>query len=164
VFLFIRTIIWHIYYYESLKNTRAFAICIFFVSEIDEPNNVAHCCIAVNCYVWRYTVFVFHLFQISLQSEDRRNEFMFVYYLTPTFLLTPCSRILLENLTGSHTIKKFPAFYGTRMSITAFTSARHLSLSWASSIQSVPPHPTSWRSILILSSHLRLALPSGLFP
>ena len=29
---------------------------------------------------------------------------------------------------------------------------------------SPPPHPTSWRSILILSSHLRLGLPSGLFP
>ena len=26
-----------------------------------------------------------------------------------------------------------------------------------------PPHPTSWRNILILSSHLRLDLPSGLF-
>ena len=39
-----------------------------------------------------------------------------------------------------------------------------MSLSWASSIQSIPPHPTSWRSILILSSHLRLGLPSGFFP
>jgi len=27
-----------------------------------------------------------------------------------------------------------------------------------------PPHPTSWRSILILFSHLRLGLPSALFP
>ena len=36
-----------------------------------------------------------------------------------------------------------------------------MSLSWASSIQSTPPHPTSWRSILILSSCLRLGLPSG---
>ena len=26
------------------------------------------------------------------------------------------------------------------------------------------PHPTSWRSILILYSHLPLGLPSGLFP
>ena len=35
---------------------------------------------------------------------------------------------------------------------------------WASSIQSIPPHPTSLWSILILSSHLLLCLPSGLFP
>ena len=48
------------------------------------------------------------------------------------------------------------------MFITAFTNARHLSLSWASSIESISPHPTSWRSILILS-HLCLGLPSGLF-
>ena len=27
-----------------------------------------------------------------------------------------------------------------------------------------PPHPTFWRTILILSSHLRLGLPNGLFP
>ena len=61
-------------------------------------------------------------------------------------------------------VNKFPAFCGTRGFITAFASARQLSLSWASSIQPMPPHPTSWRSILILSSHLRLGLPSGLFP
>ena len=35
--------------------------------------------------------------------------------------------------------------------------------SWGSSIQSIPLHPTSWRSIII-SFHLRLGLPSGLFP
>ena len=40
-------------------------------------------------------------------------------------------------------------------------SACHLSLSSASSIQSMPTHPTSWRSILILSSHLRLGLPDN---
>ena len=47
---------------------------------------------------------------------------------------------------------------------TVPTSARHLSLSWANSIQSPQLLPTSWRSILILSSHLRLGLPNGLFP
>ena len=45
-----------------------------------------------------------------------------------------------------------------------YSSARHLSLPWANSIQSPQPLPTSWRSILILSSHLRLGLPNGLFP
>ena len=34
----------------------------------------------------------------------------------------------------------------------------------ASPIHSIYPHPTSRRSILILSTHLRLGLPSGLLP
>ena len=59
----------------------------------------------------------------------------------------------------SQLVKKFPAFYGIRSFITAFTSPRHLSLSWANSIQSIPPHPSSWRSILILSPHLRITMP-----
>jgi hypothetical protein len=53
-------------------------------------------------------------------------------------------------------VKKFPAFYGTQRFITAFTSAHQLSLYWTSSIHSIPPHPTSLRSMLILSFHLRL--------
>jgi hypothetical protein len=46
-----------------------------------------------------------------------------------TYLLTPWSRVLLEKLPGFQLVKKFPAFYGTRKFITAFTSASHLSLS-----------------------------------
>ena len=80
------------------------------------------------------------------------------------YLLTPWCRVLLEKLTGLQLVKKFPAFYGTRRFIAAFTSFRHPSLSWASPIQSTYPQPTSWRSILILSTHLRLGLPSGLLP
>ena len=81
-------------------------------------------------------------------------------------LLTSWSRVLLEKRTGSQLVNKSPPspFYGTRKIITALTRARHLSLSWASSIQSMPPYATSWRSSLILSFHLRLGLPSGLFP
>jgi hypothetical protein len=41
-----------------------------------------------------------------------------------TYLLTPWSRVLLEKLTGLQLVKKFPAFYGTRRFITAFTSIR----------------------------------------
>jgi len=88
--------------------------------------------------------------------------FLLIYLLT--YLLTPCNRALLEKLTGLQLVKKFPAFYGTRRFITALANVRHLSLSWASPIQAIYPHPTFWRSIIILSTHLRLGLPSGLFP
>ena len=73
-------------------------------------------------------------------------------------------QVLLEKLTGLQLVKIFPVFHGTRRFITALTSLRQLSLSWASPIQSTYPHPTSWRSILILCTHLRLGFPGGLFP
>ena len=46
-----------------------------------------------------------------------------------SYLLAPWSRVLLEKLTVPQPGNKFPSFYGTRRFITAFTSARHLSLS-----------------------------------
>jgi hypothetical protein len=61
--------------------------------------------------------------------------------LNLTYLLTPWCRILLEKLTGLPLVRKFPAFHGTRRFITALTSVRHLSLSWASPIQSIYPPP-----------------------
>ena len=39
-----------------------------------------------------------------------------------TYLLTPWSRVVLHKLTGFQLVKKFPAFYGNRKFITAFTS------------------------------------------
>jgi hypothetical protein len=45
-----------------------------------------------------------------------------------TYLLT-YFRVHLEKLTGYQLVKKFPTFYGTPQFITAFISARHLSLS-----------------------------------
>jgi hypothetical protein len=102
-------------------------------------------------YIQYYQVSVFiqsvHLFLV-LCSSDGIN------------FLPLWNRFLLEKLTGFQLAKKFPAFYRTRRFITSFASARHLSLSWASSIQFIIPHPTSWKSILILSSHLRLGLPT----
>ena len=77
-------------------------------------------------------------------------------------VIIPRIRVLPEKLTCPQLVKKFPSFYGSRKFITTFTSARHLSLSWATAIQSMLPHSTSERLILILSFHLRLCLPSGL--
>jgi len=71
-----------------------------------------------------------------------------------TYLLTPRNRVLPLKLSGSQQIKEFLSFYGTRMFITAFTNARHLFISWASSIQSIPLPPTSWKI------HLNTILPS----
>jgi hypothetical protein len=61
--------------------------------------------------------------------------------------------------------QNFPTFYGTRISIAMFTRALYWSLFWARWIQSIPPQHTriSPKSILIVSSHLRLCLSSCLF-
>jgi len=75
----------------------------------------------------------------SLYSQGKRprcplNSWMVDHRAGLAFyLLTPCSRVL-EKLTGFQLVKKFLSFYGTRRFITAFAGARHLSLSWASSI------------------------------
>jgi len=98
-------------------------------------------------------------------AKNRYIDILLKFFKQSTdikYLLTPWCRVLLEKLTGLQLVKKFLAFYGTRRFITALTSVRHLSLSRASPIQSIYPQPTSWRSVLILSTHLRLGLRSGL--
>jgi hypothetical protein len=91
-------------------------------------------------------------------------ELIYMVLVVKTYLLTPWCRVLLKQRTGLQLVKKFTAFHGTPRFITALTSVLHLSLSWASPIQSIYPHPTSWKSILILSTYRRLGLPSGLLP
>ena len=96
-----------------------------------------------------------NLSDVLLWFESYLYTYLFTYFMekSPSW-----------EANSSWLVNKFPAFYRTWRFVTAFTSARHLSLSWARSIQSMPANPTSWRSILILSSHLCLGLPSGLFP
>ena len=92
------------------------------------------------------------------------QSFLLSFLCAYHYSLTPWCRVLPEKLTGLQLVKKFPAFHGTWRFITALTSVHYLSLSWASPIQSIYPHPTSCRSSLILSTHLRLGLPSVLLP
>ena len=81
--------------------------------------------------------------------EDRGSSL-----IRKTKLLAPCSRVLLEKLIDPQLVKCF----GTRRFITAFTSARHLSLSWARSIQFVPPTPHS------MNIHFNIILSTPIFP
>ena len=91
-----------------------------------------------------------------------RTVVLWTYVFVAMSLLTPWSTVLLEKLTGSAASQEIPRLFGTRRLLTVPTSARHVSLSWANSIQSPQLPPTSWRSMLILSSHLRLGLLNGL--
>jgi hypothetical protein len=70
------------------------------------------------------------------------------YYLKSWLSLTLSKNILLS--------------YGIQRFITVFSQARHWTLSWASWMEFAPSISISLRSILMLSSHLRLGLPSGL--
>jgi len=99
-----------------------------------------------------------------LDTEDHNNDIHFIRTLLTYLHTSVWRRVFVEKLTSLKLVKKFAALYGIRGFITTFTSAQHLPLSWASSIQSIPAHPSSRRSILILSSHLRLGLASDLFP
>ena len=93
---------------------------------------------------------LYHHKNLSVHVVALKREF--ACDLRYPYLLTSWSRVLLEKLTGFHLIKKLPEFYGIRIFITAFISARYISLSSASSNQSISPYPTSQSSILILSS------------
>jgi len=61
-------------------------------------------------------------------SQERLEILNYLLTYLLSYLLTLWSRVFLEKLAGFQLVKKFPAFYGTRRFITAFTSPHHLSL------------------------------------
>jgi len=83
---------------------------------------------------------------IKISNDILINYYLLSYLLTYTYSMEQSPR-KANRFSASQEIprivKKFPAFYGTQRFFTAFTRARHLSLSSARSIQSMPPYPTS---------------------
>ena len=137
-------------------------VCVYLVyMHVVKPNQHVRCGAMVDVTLETLSLGAPHSNVLCMFLPPICGVCMVTFSLLLTYLLT---RVLLEQLTGLQLVKKFPAFHGTLRFITALTSVRHLSLSWASPIQSIYPHPTYWRSVLILSTHLRRGLPSGLFP
>jgi len=85
-------------------------------------------------------------------------------YIGNNITINPWIRVLLDKLLITQIVKKFPAFYWTRIFITVFPKTLHWSLSWARWSQSRYFQPVSLKSFLLLVSNLRVNLTSVLFP
>jgi hypothetical protein len=82
----------------------------------------------------------------------------------PSLYRTPWSgaRSLRGRQLCSYSVTS--AFYGTRRFITVLTRALQRPLSSPRQIKSTTLHPTALTSTLMLSIHLYIRLPNGLFP
>jgi hypothetical protein len=151
-------------FYQIILEIYIVIFCVYIYINSRKYSKFCHRCVCVCVCVCRVII---KYSQLKLPKMFKIKQFIynckqyFVFYCRQNYLLIPHSRVLLEHLTSFQLVKNFPSFYGTRKFIAAFTSARHLPLSWVSSIQPTPPYPIFWKSILILPSHLRLGLPSG---
>jgi len=95
------------------------------------------------------------------------NQFVYSWLLYLTILtifLTPWCRVLPEQLTGLQLVENSPHFIEPEGSLPHSQAYATCPYPWTIPIQSTCPRPTSWITILILYFHLRLGLPSGLFP
>jgi hypothetical protein len=85
------------------------------------------------------------------------DEFSSLCYLL-TYLLTPWCRTLFEKLIVIQPVKKYPVFFMESEGSLLFSQKP------ATGSYLEPSIPISLRSGLMLSSYLRLGLPSGLLP
>jgi hypothetical protein len=134
---------------------------------------------AHSVWITRYGVcvvqltWVRHMILAKVLSMLEVNPSVFLMWIIFTFFVVPCSsnrqivspqpsilgvssignRVLREKLPVSLLVKTLLAFYGGQTFITVSTT-RQLTLSWIDQSSKRPANFISWRSFLILSSHL----------
>jgi hypothetical protein len=84
----------------------------------------------------------------SIAEEKTKTWLFYVRWCYSILTNTPWSWVLLEKLPVTQLLKNFPTFYGT-----CVHKSPQLVLSWARSIQSIPPNPayTANHSINVLN-------------
>ena len=119
----------------------------------------------------RVNIFLFFLFAFMQLEKDINllgSCFNLCYQYDilggNNYLLTKWSRVFFEKLTGLKLVKNFLVSYATRMFITAFKSAHHLSVSGTSSIKLLKPTSHFMKFQNITKLLLTPGFFNGLFP
>ena len=95
---------------------------------------------ATRCIILSYFQAITKDFKQDLTLQYDRHRLVYNLKLVLTYLLTYLFQgVILRKLKSYLLVKKFPSFYEKRRFITVLTSASHLFVSRASSIQSIHP-------------------------
>ena len=137
---------------------------LIFCNIFTSPWNFITFCIlpklSIKCvrFPWLFSFIIIlipiNLFPIHIYIHNYHFDCPYQTYLL-TYFIEQSPSWEANRFSASQEI---PRTLGNQSFIAEFTSARCLSILWASFIQSMPPHPISSSSILILSSHPNLGL------
>jgi hypothetical protein len=132
-----------------------------YVITVSDWNSLKYFCMFFFTVIIRCTETLYHPVYTGRCKSHLAQHTAVKHTVPSTFCLAPTNCMQhspSEEANRSSACQEIP-----RRSITSFTGVRNWSLSSARSIQHTAPQPNSSRSILILSSHLRLSSKWSLY-